>query len=110
VGETAAITVYRITQEALTNTARHANARNIAIRLDRKAGPDAPATTLRLSIEDDGAGLVSTSGGGGIGLLGMRERAHAAGGTCVLTSLPGQGVRIEVQLPVAQTTDPERSP
>ena len=106
-GETVDITVYRIIQEALTNISKHANARNVTIRLGRRVVQRDDAMALYLTIEDDGGGLVPESGGSGMGLLGMRERAHAVGGTFELIDRPAEGVSIEVKLPVPPVTDPE---
>jgi signal transduction histidine kinase len=108
-GEVVDITVFRIIQEALTNTSRHTDARQVDIRLERKADPAIDAMSLYLTVEDDGGGLVPASGGSGMGLLGMRERAHAVGGTFELIDRPGEGVSIQVKLPVPPVTDPERS-
>ena len=90
--------VYRITQEALTNVARHAHARSVRVALAAEVGE------LRLEVEDDGVGLPSgngTSSGAGIGLIGIRERVHALGGTASLAS--GHGTCLTVRLPVPRT-------
>jgi signal transduction histidine kinase len=68
------LTVYRITQEALTNTLRHAGATRATVTLAH-AGD-----TALLQIEDDGTGSPTAQRGGGFGLLGMAERAEALGG------------------------------
>ncbi len=68
------LTVYRITQEALTNTLRHAGATRATVTLARTGG------TALLQIEDDGTGSPGAHGAGGFGLLGMAERAEALGG------------------------------
>lgn len=89
-----ATAVYRICQEALTNIARHAEARRVSVRLRCANG------LLHLDIEDDGRGLVSlTPTGKSLGLLSMAERARefggalrsqpgAMGGTCLTLCLP----------------------
>ncbi len=88
--------VYRITQEALTNVARHARAHQVSVRLDVDRGE------LRLHVEDDGVGIPSGhrpgANGGGVGLIGIRERVRALGGTMKLDSAPG--ARLEVRLPL----------
>ena len=87
--------LFRIAQEALTNVARHAEAHRVAIKLT------ATPTDIRLSIQDDGRGLgAPTAGARGLGLIGMRARARSAGGDVVVHSRPGQGVLIEVQVPL----------
>ncbi len=89
--------LYRITQEALTNVARHAKARRVRVRL----GTD--AACVHLEIEDDGRGLPRNGNGraAGVGLIGIRERARALGGTMTLAS--GRGLRLAVHLPLDGT-------
>jgi len=107
--EARSVTLYRVVQEALTNIARHAGAERVEIDIRRShtaapGSPYAPPTCtpgLRVTIADDGRGMVPGGGGEGTGLLGMRERVLAAGGTFALESSPGRGVRIDVWLPVA---------
>lgn len=89
-----AATVYRIVQESLTNTVKHAMASTVSVRLEWLAD------ALRLEVRDDGKGPVD-SGPGGRGLVGMRERVSAAGGE--LTSGPGPGgigFRVAATLPI----------
>lgn len=91
-------TLFRIVQEAVNNAARHAAPRNVLVRL--KFGPEEVVAT----IEDDGKGfdparLDSPTGRGGLGLVGMRERAALAGGRVEVESQPGIGSRITVQIP-----------
>ena len=89
--------LFRITQEALTNCAKHAKAKMVRIELTDTDG----RTTL--SIADDGIGLNGGQLGQdghtpGHGLLSMRERAEFAGGELVIASRPQKGTRIEVRL------------
>jgi hypothetical protein len=94
------IVLFRIVQEALTNVARHANARSVKVRLEKvtEAVP-----FLRLEISDDGKGFdVSRPGGQSLGLLGMKERAVYLGGDLVVQSQPGQGTRIIVCAPLTR--------
>jgi len=87
--------LYRIAQEALTNIARHAEARQVIIRLA------AGAREVQLAIQDDGRGMAAkTPGGRGLGLIGMRARARSAGGDVEVKSPPGGGVLIEVRVPL----------
>jgi two-component system CheB/CheR fusion protein len=90
--------LYRITQEALRNVAKHANSAAVTVTLD--GGPDA----LRLTIEDTGPGFAPSDVRfhGGLGLISMQERATLAGGTLQLTSSPGQGTTIAVQIPLCE--------
>ena len=91
--------LFRIAQEALTNVARHAGAKNVEIKLEARNGE------VFLSIHDDGRGLGAEQRNGvpskgGLGLIGMRARARNAGGDMEVRSRPGEGVRIEVRAPI----------
>ena len=90
------VAVYRIVQEALTNAARHAGARNCTIHI----ATDDDKSTLRLEIADDGRGI-SEDRSAGVGLASMRERASELGGTCKVQALPEGGTRVEAVLPLA---------
>ncbi|GAA4789962.1 sensor histidine kinase [Streptomyces ziwulingensis] len=91
--------VYRIAAEALTNTVRHARARNCEIRLY------VTADTVGLSVSDDGRGLPARSRRGAVGLRSMTERAQDLGGTCRVSSGP-HGTRVDVVLPTADADAP----
>lgn len=86
--------LYRIAQEALHNTVKHARATWVNLTLTRDAGG------IHVLIVDNGRGF-DTSGNfpGHLGLHTMRERAERLGGTYTLTSAPGKGTRIEVNVP-----------
>ncbi|MBZ5576569.1 MAG: sensor histidine kinase [Acidobacteriia bacterium] len=91
--------LFRIAQEALTNVARHAHARHVRVAL--KSGGD----QIDLSVRDDGDGLPETPANGrGMGMIGMRARARSAGGDVSVRSRPGQGVVIEVRVPIRHET------
>ncbi|HEY1495878.1 MAG TPA: ATP-binding protein [Candidatus Solibacter sp.] len=93
--------LFRISQEALTNIARHAAARHVTIKLDRK-----PAE-ICLSISDDGRGIaVPPPNVRGLGMIGMRARARSAGGDVNVRSRPGEGVLIEVRVPLKHEENP----
>ncbi|MEW6731712.1 MAG: sensor histidine kinase [Acidobacteriota bacterium] len=96
----AEIALYRIVQEALTNTAKHSGAKNISIDLVEQAN------TIILTIIDDGKGCQlhkqSSRQNRGFGLLGMSERARIAGGRLILKSQPGAGFCIQVALPIKE--------
>jgi len=96
-GERAAIALYRIVQEALTNVARHAHATEVRIEM-REDG-----TELMLSIHDNGVGFPDRSmqHEGRFGLLGIRERAYMLGGRLEVDNPPVGGGRITVHLPLA---------
>ncbi len=90
--------LYRIVQEALTNVARHAEARSCRVYLQRL-----PRTVL-LTVEDDGRGFPSPEGTGreagrGLGLLGIEERVSGFRGSLAIETAPGKGTRLTVELP-----------
>jgi signal transduction histidine kinase len=93
--------LFRISQEALTNVARHSGAKHVGIALQPEAGG------VRLTIEDDGRGLPPDGAGrNGLGLIGIRARARSAGGSADIRSTPGHGVVIEVRVPIRNETHP----
>ncbi len=95
-------TLYRIVQEALTNVARHARARSADVVIQSTKG------LVQVTVRDDGAGFdvnselqaAGSRRGRGLGLMGMHERASLLGGSLVISSRPGDGTRITVELPV----------
>jgi PAS domain S-box-containing protein len=101
-GEPLTITLYRIVQEALTNIANHAQASHANVWLRRVPGEAAVPEHLLLTVQDNGKGLDPSLPHKGLGMLGMRERVIASGGEFMSHSEPGEGVCIEIRLPVAQ--------
>jgi len=97
VQETLATAAYRITQEALTNVARHAQASHTRVALVRWDG------MLTLSVTDNGKGFDSDSQKdvADFGLIGMRERSSLAGGTLEIHSLPGDGTEVIFRVPIS---------
>jgi len=87
------LAAYRIVQEALTNVIKHADARHVAVSV----GTDGDRVTVEVT--DDGTAQ-STVQGDGFGLIGMRERAAAAGGGVEAGPVPGGGWRVHATLPV----------
>jgi PAS domain S-box-containing protein len=92
-------TLYRIVQEALTNCAKHAQARQVHIGLELSDH------CVDLAIVDDGIGFATdgvgqTANSSGLGLLSMRERAQFGGGSLQIQSSPGQGTRLSVRMPL----------
>jgi signal transduction histidine kinase len=95
----AEIALYRVVQEALINATKHAHASRVLIQA-RRTG-----RVLSCSIEDDGAGFdvkaVQSDGKRrGLGLIGMRERLNAIGGTLSIESAPGRGTKLLIRVPV----------
>lgn len=92
------VTVYRVLQEALTNVTRHAQAGAVEVELTRDAAG------VRLVVRDDGRGMPTTPAprgdGGGMGLVGMRERAHAVGGALAFGRPPGGGTELTLSIPL----------
>jgi signal transduction histidine kinase len=103
------VALLRATQEALTNVRKHARASTVNITLSYMGD------CVALDVVDDGAGFDSTRlndsveahGGGGFGLVAMRERIEQLGGTLAIESTPSTGTALAVELPV--TADPSRS-
>lgn len=91
--------LFRVTQEALTNAAKHAAASHVQVRLQRQGA------ALSLEIEDDGRGCdpALALGSGGTGLGGMRERLRLYGGRLHLRGAPGAGLRVSAQVPLDYT-------
>ena len=96
--------LYRIAQEILNNVLKHAAATKVAIALDR--GPRAIALTIR----DDGEGFDLEAGraAGGMGLANIRQRVEEMGGRLILTSAPGQGTEVRVDVPVTWRQESEQ--
>lgn len=90
-----ATSVFRIFQEALTNIARHASARHVAVALGLDRG------SLRLEIMDDGVGVPEVGPRGTtLGILGMRERAWRLGGECTVKRRSPHGTIVTVLVPL----------
>jgi PAS domain S-box-containing protein len=94
--EATEVALYRIAQEALTNTGKHAAAKSVSVLVHRYE------VTVRLVIEDDGSGfdVAETPSDRQLGLVGMRERAHLVGGSMTVESSPGHGTTIGVNVPI----------
>jgi len=92
------LALFRIAQEALMNTAKHADARIVTITLGCDQGK------TRFTIVDDGKGFNPPTASGlqasGWGMTIMRERAELVGGTFTFDSLPGQGTTVTVEIPL----------
>ncbi len=89
-----ALALYRIAQEALGNVAKHANAKQATVRLERADG------VVRLTVSDDGVGFAPARAGdaGGLGLLNMRARVRALHGSLEVESEAGRGTTIRAEI------------
>jgi signal transduction histidine kinase len=95
--ETHRTCIYRIVQEALTNCAKHAQAKSIRVSIYGRQD------WLNLSIQDDGAGFESGGASGrGLGLIGIQERVRELDGKVTIVSQPGKGTIVEVEVPVCK--------
>jgi signal transduction histidine kinase len=95
--------LYRVVQEALANVARHAQASQAEVKLQKLDG------AVRMSITDDGRGfqperVVHTKKVKRLGLLGMKERLEIVGGNFTVTSTPGKGTTVLAQIPLIDRT------
>ena len=84
--------MYRVVQEALTNIAKHANARNARVAVTASGG------AVLVEVQDDGIGFAPDARGWGFGLVGIRERVFLAGGTVTIES-GKRGTRVRAELP-----------
>ena len=94
----AAISLYRVVQEALTNVARHAQANEVTVKLS------VDNRDCHLRIHDDGVGfaLDSPPRADAFGVLGMRERIVMLGGILRIKSTPGNGVSVMAHVPLSR--------
>jgi PAS domain S-box-containing protein len=95
------VTAYRITQEAVANAVKHSGASLVSVVL---AGAREPSTTPRLilAVADNGKGflLSNIQDGPGLGLLSIEERVRLVQGNLTIQSNPGEGSRLEVEIPL----------
>jgi signal transduction histidine kinase len=90
----AATTVFRIFQESLTNVARHANASEVRVALERNNG------RVSLKIEDNGKGIRAGAIQGSLGILGMQERVRLIDGELQIKNLDNRGTRVSLEIPL----------
>jgi two-component system CheB/CheR fusion protein len=88
--------LYRIAQESLHNTAKHARAKHVSVALGLEKG------TLALTVADDGVGFdpETVKGRGGLGLIGMEERVRLVNGKLSIAAQPGHGARTTIEIPL----------
>lgn len=97
--DTAKLAVYRIVQEALSNARRHAHTESAVVRLYLEG------SKVVAEVVDRGKGFLSSraiEGGGGLGLVGMRERATMVGGMLTIDSVPEEGTTVRVTVPATR--------
>ena len=85
--------LYRVAQEALSNSVKHGRAKRIAVQLFQNAG------RLRLIVKDEGIGFDLATSSNGLGLVSMQERLRMLEGTFTIISSPGRGTMIEAVVP-----------
>jgi signal transduction histidine kinase len=96
--------LFRVTQEALTNVARHAKASRAVVNIQKMDD------VVRMEIKDDGKSFqverkLNASGSKRLGLLGMRERVEMVGGAFGVESAPGQGTTVRVEIPFTRVPE-----
>jgi two-component system, NarL family, sensor histidine kinase UhpB len=89
------VVLYRVAQEALTNVARHAEARHVTLELS------CAGATVTLTVDDDGRGVPPYLGHEARGITGMRERALLVQGRLRIGRSPGQGTRVRLEIPAS---------
>jgi signal transduction histidine kinase len=88
--------LYRIVQEALNNAVKHAHARSVKIELQHLP------LRVACSVRDDGKGFAAQQGAEGLGLIGIRERLKALGGSLRVVSEPRRGTTLLVEIPLGE--------
>jgi signal transduction histidine kinase len=101
--EDTALCLYRIVQEALQNVLKHSGAHQASVELRQNAD----ALWLRIADDGDGFDPINVPGGGGLGLVSMRERLYLVGGQIAIDSQPSGGTRIDVRVPLCGHGRPE---
>jgi signal transduction histidine kinase len=97
------IATYYLVAEALTNTAKHADASTVEVRLET-GETDTGGRVLRVWVRDDGRGGADLHGGSG--LVGLNDRVQTLGGRLWLHSPPGAGTTVRAELPLTQPPAP----
>jgi len=88
--------LYRVAQQSLQNSAKHANATHISVELSRRREG---STSLTITDDGDGFDQAAVIGLGGLGLIGMKERARLLNGNVTISTAPGRGTRVTLELP-----------
>jgi signal transduction histidine kinase len=100
-GESANITLFRMVQEGLTNAAKHAQAHHVDIALDSRFDSVQKRGEAVLTVRDDGVGARESTDRTGLGLVGMRERVQALGGSFKAGPITGGGFELVARIPLA---------
>ena len=96
------LVLYRVIQEALANVSRHSGVNAAHVRVQRGE------SAVVITVSDEGRGFIEgrqSTLGGGLGLVGMQERAAGVGGRVQVESVVGQGTRVTMTLPVSAPTE-----
>ena len=93
------ITTFRIFQEIITNVLRHSEAENVWVELY------STRAKVVLTVEDDGVGFDTAERAGGVGIVGMQERAAIVRGSIEIDSEPGTGTQVIVEFPLGLETE-----
>jgi two-component system sensor histidine kinase UhpB len=101
-GRDAAVTVFRIFQEALTNIAKHGRASHVWVRLDANTADGQSQGQLELEVRDNGQGIAASDTGkfNSFGIRGMIERAGLLNGKLTVSGAPGQGTTVHLSIPL----------
>jgi len=91
-----ALCLYRVAQECLTNITKHSGASEAKVSIERHRD------RIRLLISDNGKGYEPKGESTGLGLIGIRERVRAVGGTVSIETGPGRGTQVDVQVPLSR--------
>ena len=96
--DTKIVYLYRLIQEGLNNILKHARATVVMLEIRKEA------EEVWMQLEDNGVGFDSCSQKPGMGLNGMNERAKIIGGTFQLKTVPGEGTRIRIRIPISSNS------
>lgn len=101
-GDEQAMAIYRCVQEAISNALKHSDAKAITIAVTTSE------RALRVSVRDDGIGFDTSGSTHGVGLIGMRERIDAIGGSLEINSTTGAGAQVVIEVPLGAATSRPR--
>ena len=97
------VCVYRLVQEALNNTARHAGAKNARVKVEQNG------ERILVRVSDDGHGF-DPERARGLGILGLEERVRRLGGSLHIDSGPNRGTTLEAELPLPNSEQADGNP